>query len=339
MIKKVIWFDITNSPQVHLLYGIKTILDEIGNFEYIITARDFAETVELVKQKFNCKYEVVGRHQGKKPLKKALGLAKRFHDLSKLKNEFDISISCGSECAIWIAKLRGKKSIAFGDNDLAKQWTYGCFVDKAFFPNAIPMKLLAKQGLKNKVYLYDGFKEDIYLSNYSPAIDFLERLPFRDYILLRSENVMANYIKNAKTITGELFEKLKMNQYNVLYLPRYKSDANYAAGFDNVFVPKSPINGLDASFYSMAVLTGAGTLAREAACLGVPAVSFYAGQDLLAVDKKMISFGWLFHSRNADEILKYLSGVKKKQPDSTRSKIVREEIKNKLIETLASFGK
>ena len=41
-----------------------------------------------------------------------------------------------------------------------------------------------------------------------------------------------------------------------------------------IFVPEGPLNGLDVC-YSDAVLTGAGTFAREAAILGTPAISFF----------------------------------------------------------------
>ena len=71
----------------------------------------------------------------------------------------------------------------------------------------------------------------------------------------------------------------------------------------NIFIPVKPMNGLDLCYHAEAVLTGSGTLAREAACLGVPAVSFYPSS-LLAVDKSLIDKGWVFHSR---QILRYMN--------------------------------
>jgi len=119
---------------------------------------------------------------------------------------------------------------------------------------------------------------------------------------------------------------LTINGYNILYLPRYDHDRSYVKKQDNIFIPNIPLSGLDVCYYSEAVLTGAGTFAREAALMGVPAVSFYAGSDFLSVDKKLISQNKVFFSRIPDQIIDYLSGDHKKQPDFTRSVAVQNEV-------------
>jgi predicted glycosyltransferase len=91
---------------------------------------------------------------------------------------------------------------------------------------------------------------------------------------------------------------------------------------------------LDICYFSGAILTGAGTLAREAACLGVPSVSFYAGKELLAVDRKMISEKMLYHSRNIDDIIMYLKRTKRKEVNFERSKNVKNQVINKLDEVI-----
>ena len=133
----------------------------------------------------------------------------------------------------------------------------------------------------------------IYISDYQPDPHFLEDMPFDTYVLVRPENIQANYIRNGnvRSITPELLRLLSEQNYNILYLPRYEFDRSYADGLKNIHIPSAPVNGLDACYYADAVLTGAGTFAREAACLGVPAVSFYAGRELLTVDQSMIKKG------------------------------------------------
>jgi predicted glycosyltransferase len=333
-----IWFDILNTPQVHFLLGIKEALG--NNYEFVFSAREFSETAKLLEQKIDDHFETIGGHYGKSYLKKILGLFLRFQKVYQKNIDFDVSISNGSENAIWTAKLKGKKSIAFGDNDTARQWTYGHLVDYAFFPDAIERALLNKQGLKNrKLYLYHGYKEDIYLANYNPNKDFINQLPFNNFVVVRPENIMANYIRNdsVQSITPELLKLLNQKGINVLYLPRYDFDKEYAKGISNIFIPDQPINGLDAAYHSEAVLTGAGTFAREAACLGVPSASFFAGKKLLAVDQQMIKNQQMFFSRNADEIVKYTLKSKKKQMDLGRSKKVQSEVSEKLNEVLNTF--
>jgi len=335
--KETIWFDITNTPQVHFLLAIYNNLKKKGNYNFTFSCREFSETAKLLSKKLDLPYQIIGSHYGGNKIKKVLGLALRVKDIFKSNIEYDISISCGSEAAIWKSKIYNKISIAFGDNDRAKQWTYGYFVDYALFPKAIPAEILHRQGLKkHKLYQYDGYKEDIYIADYNPDTNFLSSLPFSNYVVVRPENIKANYINNpnASVITPQLLKLLSEKGINILYLPRYQSDTLYAKGIKNIFIPTEPVNGLDACFYANAVLTGAGTFAREAACLGVPAVSFFAGDDLMAVDKQLIKDNRMFFSRQPNEIVDYLFKVNRTEPDIKRSIRVRDEVITKLSDVI-----
>ncbi len=327
-----IWFDITNTPQVHFLNAIKNSLTSQGYSRFVFTARDFSETISLIKEKGIEEYYVFGDHYGSNKLKKSLGLFSRFLNIYKSNIDYDISISCGSESAVYTSKLKRKKSIAFGDNDIARQWTYGYFVDYAFFPDAIDKNILERQGLKNKLYLYPGFKEDIYIADFMPDPSFINNLPFSNYVLVRPENIHANYLRNkVQTITGELLKTLEKRGYNIVFLPRYPFDKEYAKGLKKIFIPEKAVDGLNACYFADAVLTGAGSFAREAACLGVPSFSFYAGKDLLSVDKKLINEGRMVFSRNVNELVNNVLISKKKEPDLMRSKEVRDQVVSKLI--------
>ena len=333
-----IWFDILNTPQVHFLLGIKNSLNK-NEFEYIYSARKFSETEKMLTQKIGENFISIGNHKGKNIIKKGIGVINRFFDVYNQNTEYDISISCGSENAIWTSFLKRKKSIAFGDNDTSQQWTYGLFVDYAFFPNAISKNLLEKQGLKNKLYLYNGYKEDIYLADFEPSRQFLQTLPFDKYVVVRAENLQARYIRNGKvkSITPMLLKLLSNKGYNILYLPRYEGDRKFAKNIKNIYIPDEPVNGLDASYYADAVLTGAGTFAREAACLGIPSISFFAGKQLLAVDQKMIQENKMFFSRDPIAIMEKLKKSTKNEPNIKRCKIVRKEVIDKLNEVIINW--
>ena len=334
-----IWFDITNTPQVHFLLAIQRGLDEREKLSYQITARDFSETLKLLEKKTDIPFKVIGGHYGKSMTGKAFGLMKRYLNTFNAVDTFDCSISCGSESAIWTSFLKGKKSIAFGDNDLAKQWTYGPFVSKAFFPRSIPESVLTKQGIsKKRLYQYDGFKEHVYLADFVPDPSFLDSLPFREYVVVRPENIQANYVqKDANaSITPALLEMLSKGGSNILYLPRYQHDKAFADGIKNVYVPPTAINGLDACYYSQGVFTGAGTFAREAACLGVPSFSFFLGETLLAVDRDLISQNKMFFSRDPSDIYKKFLASNRAEADLSKAKNVKKEIIEKVFEILES---
>ncbi len=331
-----IWFDITNTPHVHFQLALYKDLKKSG-YQFQFTAREFSETSRLLKANLDEEFKLIGGHHGKGYFSKVLGLSIRFLKVFKNAPVFDISISNGSEGAIWTAWLKRKKSIAFGDNDQARQWTYSRFVNYCFFPDVIDKNILIKQGIKKKkLYQYHGYKEDVYIADYMPDREFLTGLPFDHYILVRPENVQANYIRNGnvKSITPELLKLLTQKGYNILYLPRYDFDKYYTKGLKNIFIPENPMNGLDACYHADAVLTGAGTFAREAACLGVPAFSFYAGKELLTVDKSMIKKGWTFFSRDPREIVNYLPKTKRRDSSLNRSKEVKKEVIEKLEEVI-----
>jgi predicted glycosyltransferase len=327
-----IWFDITNTPQVHFLNGLKNALSGRGYNKFIFTARDFSETISLIREKGIEEFEIFGDHQGSSKLKKSLGLFSRFIKVLNAKIDFDISISCGSESAVYTAKLTRKKSIAFGDNDKAKQWIYGYFVDFAFFPDAIDRNILERQGLKNRLYLYPGYKEDVYIADFVPDPSFINNLPFPNYVVVRPENIQANYLSSkVHTITPGLLKTLERRGFNIIFLPRYSFDREYAKGLKRVYIPEKVVDGLNACYFADAVLTGAGTFAREAACLGIPSFSFYSGKELLSVDKKLTKEGKMFFSRDVNELVNKVLESKKSMPDIKRSQEVRDHIVNKLI--------
>lgn len=314
---KILWFDIINSPHVNFLKPI--ILRYQKSYKIIITTRSFAETVELIKSQINIYPIVIGSYGGQYKFYKMCQLISRLIRLFKRIKIFNVSISCGGIEATIIAKLYNKIAITFDDNDISPNQLYSKFVDYAFFPKAIPINTLMQQGFKkSRIIQYDGYKEEFYIASHKFDLHFTKRLPFSDYVIVRPENLKASYIKKRQTIVPQLLQMLNKAKYNVLFLPRYKEEVAYVQDLKNIYIPDCPINGLDAVFHAKAVLSGAGTLAREAACLGKPAVSFYPDENLLSVDKKMIADGWLFHSRDPEEIIEYIKNAIPRAFDKNR---------------------
>ena len=306
--KKTIWFDITNVPHVNFLLPIIRKYEQ--EFDMVFSLRDFAETKGLFEKRIGKPYVEVGQHQGGNKLKKLLGLIKRIIALHKQVPDFDIKISVGGDSSSPVAWWRKKMAVTFDDNETSPNWMYAPFTDLAFWPKVINPAILNKQGFKNNLYQYNGYKEDFYLADYQPNPAFLEQLPFEHYVVVRPENIKASYVEGRQSIVPELLKALDAQGYNILFLPRYESDKDYAADIKNIYVPKEAVNGLDACYYADAILTGAGTMAREAACLGVPSVSFFAGAHLLAVDQSMVDAGKMFYSRDVQQIMLFLEASK-----------------------------
>jgi uncharacterized protein len=318
-----IWIDITNTPQIHVLIPIISHLEK--NHEIIITARNFSETIPLLKAK-NIDPIVLGEYNGKSRIRKALGFLVRLFALYSQIRQFDISLSLGGNYTATISWLNHKPSIVFSDNDISfKGLSYRLgtnFIFPSYFDTST---FFRKYGGKHKqINTFEGFKEDIYIADFTPNPAFLKQLPFKDFITIRPENLKASYVPvNSKTIVPELFQKFKNE--NILFLPRYIEERRYAIGYNNIFIPDRPLSGLDVCYFTKAILTGAGTFAREAALLGTPAVSFFPG-NYLAVDMEMIKRKWEFKSRNPDEIYDYVMKAKKRKINLEKSMIVKYNV-------------
>ena len=319
-----IWIDITNTPHVIVLVPIIKHLEK--KHELIITARDFSETVPLLKQK-GIEAEVYGSYRGKSRINKVLGLFGRMVVLLFKVPRFDFALSLGGNYTATIAFLRGKKSIVFSDNDISFKYFSYRLGHYFIFPKYFNYRRIQRRYRirESQIFAFDGFKEDIYLADFVPDGDFVGRLPFRDYIVVRPENLKASYVpKGSRTIVPELFERFAM--YNILFLPRYEEEKQYAEGHPHVWYPERPLSGLDVCYNAKAVLTGAGTFAREAALMGVPAVSFFPGETFLSVDVVLQDKGFEYKSRNPDEIYRYVTEAKRGCGSTERSVHVQKEV-------------
>lgn len=331
-----IWIDILN-PSHPLIFG--SVVPRLENAEVFITVRDRAETVELMKT-FGLEGKIVGCDY-RQPLKKVVNLAWRTLVLFFKSGKFDWTISFENGSSILVAKLRGKKSILMCDNDLKfKQMTSGIqdmeskvkmLADYIIIPRAC-YPAFARHVNPEKLLAYDGYKEDLYIATYKPDEQFIAKLPFTNYVVIRPEALGSFYVTDKKSIVPDLLHLLQEKGIHVVYLPREKEDYAYAEGFD-VYIPPKPLNGLDVCYYADAVLTGSGTMAREAACLGKKAVSFFPGENLLSVDQALIDEERIFHSRDPKAIGKYLFGFEGRSSLNNSKKILDDVMSkiNRLI--------
>ena len=70
-----VWVDLTNSPHVLVMRPIIRALERRGA-EVLVTARDFAQTLELC-ERHGIACEAIGHHRGERLAAKGLGLLSR----------------------------------------------------------------------------------------------------------------------------------------------------------------------------------------------------------------------------------------------------------------------
>src|SRR5436305_1555317 len=173
-----IWIDLANSPHVPFFRALIPEFVAHGH-QVEITARDFAQTVELA-MKAGMIPHVLGGHGGGSIAGKAGNLVGRAAALRKWARDrgFDMAVSHNSYAQIAAAAALGIKTVTLMDyehqpaNHLAFR-----LASKVIVPRAFPAAELRKYGASTrKVKRYDGMKEDVYLADFIPDSGFAETL-------------------------------------------------------------------------------------------------------------------------------------------------------------------
>ena len=314
-----IWIDIKNSHEPLLF---KSLMKDLP-YEFYITARDYAEVTGLL-DKYGMHYKKVGGYHAKNKFTKVIYLGWRSMRLALTMPEFDFFLSHGSIYGVMASKIRGKRAITITDNDFYNSTNRLIYKKSDYM--VLPQFLNYQRFKIQKVMMFEGFKEDIYIADFEPE-KCEKEIPLDDYVLVRPEAFKAYYLNGSvNTLVPQIIKAFSTQDINVVILPRYPEERERYGKYEKVFIPEKPVNGLCAAYFARAVLTGSGTLGREAACMGVPAVSFFPGKELLSVDAELIKRGWLFHSRKVDEIVRHVLRAQRRNHSLERSKKVKKEV-------------
>jgi hypothetical protein len=183
---------------------------------------------------------------------------------------------------------------------------------KLLLPETIPTVTLERQHINmKKVIRYPGFKENVYLSGWrnSPEVmDELELDPSRLIITVRPPATWAHYQDPfSEVLFRALVERLRGDRdAQVIVLPRTQEQgerlkSSYGMRSAPFRVSDKSVDALSLMANSDAVLSGGGTMAREAAILGTPAYSLFAGKPG-AVDAALERDGKLTILRKIEEV-------------------------------------
>ena len=333
-----LWIDLANSPHVPFFKALAERFKAQGH-EIETTAREFAETIPLA-QAAGFAPEVVGAHAGRDVSKKAGSLLTRAWALRKWARgrRFDLAISHNSYSQILAARGLRIKTVTLMDyehqpaNHLAFR-----LASRIIVPASFPAPRLRACGARvGKVRRYHGTKEDVYLADFLPDRSFAAQLcergikPDNVLVLMRPPAHDALYHRFQNTLFDEALAMLAAKEKTqVILLPR--NEAQRAAYADKgVIIPATPLHGANLIAASDLVISAGGTINREAAALGVPAVSIYAGK-WAAVDEELVNEGRLRRIASAAD-LKSLVIEKKRAATPRRSREVIEEVVRLVLE-------
>lgn len=337
------WVDLASPSHPFLFRGL---VNRIPDYSISVTTRNKTETVKLADEA-GFTHKTIGRDYKNTFLRK-IGIPLRTLQLAKQAPPADFSLSARNAMCILSSKYRNMPSIHFTDNDITAyrdglfyENLYNCIESMATYnivPSAFKNSELIKWGADPRNILsYDGYKEDIYVADFEPDSDFTDILPFEEYIVIRPEALGAVYINTESSLVPNLLAKAVNHGFNVVYLPRGRGDIQVGKKYpeNRVYIPTESLNGLQLEWHSQGVLTGSGTMAREAACLGVPAISFFP-ETPLSVDQELIDKGKIFWSRDVEEIIAYLQSVDGKRIsfNRQRSQRVQREVANHVLNAI-----
>jgi predicted glycosyltransferase len=319
---KRIWIDLANSP--HVLF-FAPLIERLRSCEHevLLTARDFAQTVPLMRE-YGLEGEVIGGHTGSsKPVKAArmLGRTRRLMRFARGKG-IDLAVSHNSYAQILAARLVGIPTVTCMDyehqpaNHLAFR-----LANRILVPAPFPASDLRRFGASpSKARRYSGLKEELYLAGFVPTPGFEEtlrealvpRIPAEAWqagtaiAVLRPPATFALYHGPANEVFDAALRHLaRAVNTIVIVAPRTPEQEYHLFGqqIPKVHVLTQSVRGLDLLAFADLVVSAGGTMNREAALLGTPTYTVFAAR-LGAVDQWLIDHGRMVRIASRGEVRK-----------------------------------
>jgi uncharacterized protein len=298
---KMIWIDLDNSPHVPFFAPIIEELEKLG-FSVLVTARDCFQVCGLAEL-LRLRHHRVGRHYGKNPALKLLGLGIRAIQMmpAALRAKPALALSHGSRSQLITSRLLGIPSVIIGDYEFAKIFAVvrpECLI----VPQVIPDEAL--QSFPVPLLKYPGIKEDVYAHRFRPDPGLVEELELDSgklVVTIRPPATEAHYHvpESDKLFTAVLDFLGDHPEVKIVLVPRNQSQASeiralkprlFTSG--QAVIPDHVVDGLNLIWHSDLVISGGGTMNREAAALGVPVYSIFRGR-IGAVDRYLATQGRL----------------------------------------------
>lgn len=300
-----------NSPHPLLFAPVARRLQADGH-EVLITARDNAQTVALTLECWP-DAEVIGAESPPGRFAKAATLGRRITGLRRWARQArpDVALSHNSYAQIVAASTMRTRIVTAMDfehqpvNHIAFRLAH-----TVLLPQALPTRLVARQGARPaKVQHYPGLKEELYLADFDPDPAIEEQLAVRRdagsaLVVARTPPSRATYHQFGNPVFEAVLRRV-CSQPDVVcvVLPRHAEQraALEHLGLERCVIADRAIDARSLMFRADVVLGAGGTMTREAALLGVPTYSLFAGR-AAAVDDWLIQRGLLTRLTRAEDL-------------------------------------
>jgi predicted glycosyltransferase len=342
MINKI-WIDLDNSPHVPFFRPIMEELEKRG-YSIVLTARDCFQVCGLADL-MDLKYRRIGRHYGKNMFLKAAGLIWRAIQLlpTGLSEKPILAISHGSRAQLLAATILRLPSISIDDYEYSREVADPTWM---IMPELIPEASV--KAARDRVFRYPGIKEDVYVPFFQPDPSLMGTLKFDPTDLVVTIRPPATEAHYHNPLSEKLFEASinyvgSKERTRIIVLPRGDNQRDiigekWGEWVSNrkIIVPNEVVDGLSLIWYSDLVISGGGTMNREAAALGVPVYSIFRGK-IGAVDQYLCSTGRLTLLESVEDVQNKISLVRRKKPEAPRN--AHSAALNRIVEIIDILGK
>ena len=306
-----IWIDLDNTPHVPFFKPIMSMLEKHGHV-VVLSARDAFQVFELASL-HGLEFKKIGKHYGKNALLKAFGLCFRALQLLPfvVREKPELALSHGSRSQILLCNLLRIPTVMIMDYEhaltpglLRPRWE---IVPFALFSEEVQCEN------RERVLGYEGIKEDVYAPEFQPDWSLPDEIGLtrNDIIVtVRPPASEAHYHnQESDSLFAAFMTRAEATQdVTVILLPRNKIQeskirSDYPQWFKStkVIVPQKAVDGLNLLWHSDLVVSGGGTMNREAAALGIPVYSIFRGKTG-AVDRQLQNEGRLVLIENINQV-------------------------------------
>ncbi len=315
-----IWLDLVNSPQVLFSRPILEELRRRGHSLYI-TSRDYAQTSSLAEE-YNIPHTLIGHHGGNKWSGMVLKNLDRTYKLCqwvKTQPKMDLAFSHNSYTQALATTLLHIPFVTLMDYEY-QPLNHLCFrlAKRVIVPDPFPDEMLIKYGAQKKVKKFPGIKEEVYLADFKPDSKFPhdQKIDLNKIIIVvRPPAPWTLYHRFENPIFESVMRYLsEQKNTEIFFLPRVFSQGEWAnkLGLPGLIVPDKTMNGPNLLYTADLVISGGGTMNREAAVLGTPTYTVFGGK-IGAVDDYLIKKGRMIHVGEKKDIEKIRIEKKKKK--------------------------
>jgi len=170
---------------------------------------------------------------------------------------------------------------------------------------------------KERIRTYPGIKEDVYAAEFKPDPSLIQELRLNGDIIatVRPPANEAHYHNpESDTLFAEFMNWIcETPGIKAVLLPRNKSQETQMKQSSpqwfkgsKVVIPQKAVDGLNLLWHSDLVVSGGGTMNREAAALGIPVYSIFRGKTG-AVDRQLEREGRLTMIQSVQEVKKKIA--------------------------------